>query len=104
MSFYKQYFTIIGLLALTVVISILLLPPSMILARTATFIDTNAYWVSADRTFVQTKMDIGSAEHMRAFPNTIGEWEGIDYETSTIEEELNADVILLRAYQSPSFY
>lgn len=104
MGFYKQYFTIIGLLVLTVVVSILLLPPSMILLRTATFIDTTSYRASSDQTFVRTKMDLGSAEHMRNFPKVIGEWQGIDYETSSIEEGLNADVMLMRAYQSPSFY
>jgi hypothetical protein len=49
-------------------------------------------------------MDLGSAEHMRKFPKVIGEWTGINYETSQIEEALNADVILMRAYQSSSFY
>ncbi|MFQ6079882.1 MAG: exosortase-associated EpsI family protein, partial [Thermodesulfobacteriota bacterium] len=34
----------------------------------------------------------------------IGRWTGTDYETSQIEEALNADVILMRAYQSPGFY
>lgn len=104
MSFYKQYFTIIGFLVLTVVISILLLPTSMILARTVTFIDTSSYRASADQTLVRTKMDLGNPEHVRNFPKVIGEWQGIDYETSTIEEQLNADVMLLRAYQNPSFY
>jgi hypothetical protein len=103
-SFYKQYLTIIGVLVLTVVLSILLLPPSMILARTATFIDTKTYRASSDQILVRTKMDLGNVEHMRKFPKVIGEWTGIDYETSRIEEELNADVILMRAYQSPSFY
>ena len=104
MSFHKQYSTIIGVLVFTVVVSILLLPPSMILARTVTFIDTKSYRASSDQTFVRTKMDLGNAEHMRKFPTSIGEWKGIDYETSQIEEALNADVILMRAYQSPSFY
>ncbi len=104
MSFYKQYFTIIGVLALTAVISVLLMPPSMILARTVAFIDTRSYRASVDQTFVRTKMDLGNVEHVRNFPTAIGEWRGIDYETSPIEEQLNADVILLRAYQSPSFY
>lgn len=104
MSYYKQYFTIIGVLALTVVISILLLPPSMILARTVTFIDTSSYRASADQTLVRTKMDLSSSEDIRQFPKAIGEWTGIDYETSQIEEALKADVILIRAYQSQSFY
>ncbi len=104
MSFYKQYFTIIGLLALTVVISILLLPPSMILAHTVTFIDTKTYRSSSDRTPVRTKMDIGNSEHMRGFPKKIGKWTGVDYETTEIEKRLNADVVLMRAYQSPSSY
>lgn len=104
MSFYKQYFTIIGVLILTVVLSILLLPPSMILTQTVTFIDTNSYRASADRTLVRTKMDLGNVEHMRNFPRAIGEWTGIDYETTQIEEQLNAEVILMRAYQSPGFY
>jgi len=103
-SFYKQYFTIIGLLALTIVISILLLPPSMILAHTVTFIDTKSFRSSPDETPVRTKMDIGNIEHMRGFPKAIGKWEGIDYETSEIEARLHADVILMRAYQSPDFY
>ncbi|TET86775.1 MAG: hypothetical protein E3J34_03165 [Dehalococcoidia bacterium] len=104
MSFYKQYFTIIGLLALTIVISILLLPPSMVLAQTVTFIDTKSFRSSPDQTPVRTKMDIGNSEHMRGFPKTIGKWQGVDYETSQIEARLNADVVLMRAYQSPSFY
>ena len=104
MSFYKQYFTIIGLLTLTVVISILLLPPSMILAHTVTFIDTKSFRSSPDQTPVRTKMNIGNIEHMRQFPKTIGKWKVVDYETSQIEERLNADVILMRAYQSHSFY
>jgi len=103
-SFYKQYFTIIGLLALTIVISILLLPPSMVLAQTVTFIDTKSFRSSPDQTPVRTKMDIGNSEHMREFPKTIGKWQGVDYETSQIETRLNADVVLMRAYQSPSFY
>ena len=104
MSLYKQYFTIIGLLVLTVVISILLLPPSMILTQTVTFIGTNSYRASADQTLVRTKMDLGNVEHVRQFPKAIGEWTGIDYETTQIEEQLNAEVILMRAYQSPGFY
>jgi len=103
-SFYKQYFTIIGLLVLTIVISILLLPPSMVLAHTVTFIDTKSFHSSPDQTPVRTKMDIGNSEHMRGSPKTIGKWQGVDYETSQIEARLNADVVLMRAYQSPSFY
>jgi hypothetical protein len=103
-SFYKQYFTIIGALILTIVICILLLPPSMILARTATFTDTKSHWASADRTFVQTKLDLGSSEDIMRFPTAIGEWTGIDYETSQIEERLDAEIVLMRAYQSPNFY
>jgi len=49
-------------------------------------------------------MNIGNIEHMRQFPKTIGKWKVVDYETSQIEERLNADVILMRAYQSHSFY
>jgi len=41
---------------------------------------------------------------MKRFPKAIGKWKGIDYETSQIEKRLNADVVLLRAYQSPRFY
>jgi len=103
-SFYRQYLTIIGVLSLTVVLSVLLLPLNMILAQEVTFIDTRSYWTSSEKVFVRTKMDLGSVEHMRQFPKMIGQWQGIDYETSQIEEVLNADVILLRAYQSPSFY
>jgi len=102
-SLYKQYFAIIGLLVLTVVICVLLLPASMILARTVAFIDTTSYRASSDQIPVRTKMDIGDSEHMRAFPEMVGKWVGIDYEASQIEEWLNADVVLMRAYRTPNF-
>lgn len=103
-DFLKEYSKIIGLLVLTFVIILLLSPTSMIFARSITVIDTELSHTSGNDISVRTKMDFGDNEHIRAFPTKIGEWRGIDYNSTTVEERLGADVVLMRAYFHPKLY
>ena len=104
MRFFEEYSTIIGLLALTFVIVMLLSTPSMIFAETITVIDTELARASGDAMPVRTKMDFGSNEYMNKFPTEIGHWKGSDYDTANVAAGLGADVMLLRAYTSPESY
>ena len=103
-SFFEEYCRIIGLLLLSFVIIILLSTPSMLIAKSITTIDTELSHASGDATPVRAKMDFGNNEHMRVFPNEIGNWKGSDYNTTRIAERLGANVMLMRAYSHPGLY
>lgn len=103
-SFFDEYSRVIGMLALTFVVVILLSTPSMLFAKPITMIDTELSRASGGETAVRAKMDFGSNEHVRAFPYRIGDWTGADYNTTRIEKSLAADVMLLRAYSNPKLY
>lgn len=102
MDFYKQYSLPIGLLCLACILVLLLSSPQSLFSQQVSFIDTAIDQASGDAVTVRTKMDFGKSEHMRAFPMKIGEWDGFDYDTAATEEQLGADVIVLRAYHKPS--
>ncbi|MEA1943954.1 MAG: exosortase-associated EpsI family protein [Euryarchaeota archaeon] len=104
MKLLEEYSTIIGLLALTFVLVILLSTPSMIFAESITVIDTELSHASANAMPVRTKMDFGSDEYMERFPMEIGGWKGSDYNTTKLAASLGADVMLMRAYSSPASY
>ncbi len=103
-SFFEEYCSIIGLLLLSFMIIILLSTPSMLIAESITTIDTELSHASKDATPVRAKLDFGNNEHMRAFPNKIGDWRGSDYNTTGVAERLGADVMLMRAYSHPGLY
>ena len=103
-SFFEEYSKIIGLFLLVFVISLLLSTPSMIFARSIAVLDTELSHVSEDAVHVRTKIDFGNNEHMRAFPNDIGGWEGSDYNTTRVAESLGADVMLMRDYINPETF
>ena len=103
-SFFEEYCRIIGLLLLVFVIILLLSTPHTILSRVITTIDTELSHASDDAMFVNAKMDFGNNEHMRAFPNNIGGWEGSDYNTTRVAESLGADVMLMRDYVNPETF
>ena len=104
MRLFGEYSTIIGLLAFTFVLVILLSTPSMIFAESITMIDTELARASGDAIPVRTRMDFGSDEHMKKFPMEIGHWKGADYDTANLAARLGADVLLMRAYTSPESY
>ncbi len=70
----KEYSTLAGLFVLTLIIAMLFSTPSTIFARRATFIDTELSHASGHETPVRLRMDIGSIEHMAAFPTQIADW------------------------------
>lgn len=79
MNFFEEYSRIIGLIALIFVFIILLSTPSTLFAKSITMIDTELSHASKDAMLVRVKMDFGGNEHMRAFPNEIRDWSGLDY-------------------------
>ena len=102
-TFIEEYCRIIGLIALVFVIILLLSTPHTILSRVITTIDTELSHASDDAMLVGAKMDFGNNEHMRAFPNDIGNWSSrLEYDTSGVAASLGADVMLMRAYRHPS--
>jgi hypothetical protein len=104
-SFFEEYSKIIGLLVLAFVIILLFSTPSMILAKSITSIGTELSHATGDETNVRVRMDFGNNEHMRAFPEQIGNWTASsDYNTTRVAERLGADVILMRAYSHPKLY
>ena len=95
----KEYSTVTGLFILALITAMLLSTPSTILAKQATFIDSELGRASGHETPVRLKMDIGSTEYMAAFPTKIGDWKsGTEYDMSKTEESLGADLMLARAY------
>jgi hypothetical protein len=103
-DFFEDYAKIFGLLILAFVIILLFSPPSMILAKRVTMIGTELSYATGDELPVRTKLDLGNTEHMQAFPKQIGEWTAFDYNTTRLMEQLEADVLLMRAYLHPNSY
>jgi hypothetical protein len=103
-DFFDDYAKIFGLLVLAFVIILLFSTPSMILARRVTMIGTELSYATGEELPVRTKLDLGNTEHMQAFPKRIGEWTAFDYNTTSLMEQLGADVVLMRAYSYPQLY
>lgn len=104
MDFYRRYSMLIGLFLLTCVVILLLSSPGSLLSKRVSFISTELYRSSGSDVSVRTRMDFGDNEHMKSFPTEIGEWEGFDYDTTEAQEDLGADVVLLRGYDEPGLY
>lgn len=98
----EDYTTIIGTLALTLVVIILLSTPGMIFAKQVSVIDTELSRASGHETAVRARMDFGSNAHVQALPTTIGDWQDVgSCNKSQLAERLDADVMLLRGYRHP---
>jgi len=104
MNFFRQYSMIIGGLILALVIIVLVSLPSNILAPQATFIGAELRYAAQGETQVQTKMDFGDIEHMRAFPMKFGDWLGLDFDPTETAESLGADLLVLRTYLNTHYY
>ncbi len=100
-----EYCRAIGALLLALVVIVLLSTPSMIFARSITTIGAELSYAS-NETFVRTKVDFGSNEHMRAFPRRINGWRDREYtEAETrLARVLHADVMLMREYVNRRYY
>ncbi len=89
---------------ITVGIAVLLLSSSdLIFSPGVTFIDTELHRSSGDEAYVRTRMDLGSQEHMAAFPLSMGNWTGYEYDAAKWEEELGADIVMMRGYAPRAF-
>ncbi len=104
MGFFRRYSTVLGFLALILVVVLLLSTPNLAFSPGVSFIDSELHRSTGDEAYVRTKLDFGSAEHLDAFPREIGEWEGYDYDTAGVKQQLGADVALLRGYGRPGLY
>lgn len=104
MRFLYRNSVFIGSILLVCIITVLLLDINMIFTPGVTFIGTDLYRSSGNDVFVRTKMDFGNQEHMATLPLQIGEWQGWDYDITSEQERLKADVILLRGYTTQSIY
>ncbi len=104
MDFFRRYSPILGFFVLACVAAILLSTPEAIFSKGVSFVDTELDRSSGNEVFVRTKLDFGNKEHLKTFPLQIDGWQGHEYETTKIEKELKADVILLRAYDHPKYY
>lgn len=101
-SFFEEYSRFIGLISLVFVIIILFSSPSLLLGKSITTIDTELSHASGDATPVRARMDFGNAEHMDAFPRTIGDWGGSESAASErLKQSLGADMLFMRAYWRP---
>ena len=101
----EDYSTIIGTLALTFVVVLLLSTPGMLLAKQVSMMDTELSHASGHETSVKTKMDFGSNAHVQALPTKIGDWQSVgSCNKSQLAEQLGADVMLLRGYRQQGSY
>jgi len=101
MTFLEEHSTIIGMLFLAFVVIFLFSTPSMILAKEITIVGSDLA-TSENVIQVRTKMDFGNKEKVQNFPNHIGNYYGVDCDTSGLTESLKADVMLMRSYRNPS--
>ena len=104
MDFFRRYSMLLGLLAMTLVVVVLLSGSGSAFSSGVAFIDSTLHRSSGGEAFVRTKMDFGNARQVNEFPYEIGNWTGADYETSEIRDSLGADALLMRRYTSPGIY
>ena len=104
MDFYRRYSLLLGFIVLALIVALLLSAPAQMFSPGVTFIDSELYHSSGDEVYVRTRMDLGSIEHVSAFPYQLGVWQGYDYDTTKVKEMLGADIILLRGYDRPGLY
>lgn len=104
MNLYRRYSLVIGLFVLIVIIVILLSKPGAIFTRGVSFINTDLYRSSRNELYVETNIDFGDNEFIQTLPLSIEGWQGYDYDSSSIEEYLGADVMLMRGYYHANTY
>ncbi|NIA12125.1 MAG: exosortase-associated EpsI family protein [Nitrospiraceae bacterium] len=103
-NYFEKYSKVIGLFLLSIVIITFFSTPFTIFGGGITTIGAELSRATGNEIPVQTKMDFGNNEHIRAFPKRIGDWNGSDYDTTSAAERLGADVMLMRAYSHPKLY
>ena len=93
------------MLTLTAIAVLLLSTPGLIFVEGITLVDTEIQHSSGHEAFVTTKLDFASGEEVRNFPEHIGgKWSAKNYNKSSIEKSLGADVLLSRTYWHEDFF
>jgi len=103
MTFFRQYSVILGIFVAVGITVLLLSSSDLIFSSGITFIDTELNRSSGEEVYVRTKLDFSSQEHMTAFPLSVNDWIGTEYDSTRWKEDLGADIILLRGYVPRSF-
>lgn len=105
MNFYHRYSLLIGVFLLACVIVALLSKPGAMFSSEAYFIDDEPFRASPGGVYVKTKLNLGDSEHLKSFPTQVGDWEcATEYDSSYWEKYLEAEAVLLRAYQKSDLY
>jgi hypothetical protein len=103
MEKYSQSIILVGLLLLTVAVVVLLYRPQMTMDGDYVSIDLQPSGMSLYTTFAKSTTALGQDMHLENFPRLIGDWKGLDQDTSRFKQALGADVVLMRSYFKSEF-
>lgn len=97
-SIQKDLIILIGILSLSFVVILLMAPKNI----TDLSIADTEYWRETEkRVMLKSAYDFTNKENIQPFPKTMGDWSGYDIIfPDAIYKDLNADIILTRAYNS----
>jgi len=97
----EEYGTVIGSLALTITVLILLSAPEDIFLNVA-IIDINLYYKTPNEVYVQMPFNFYDRGTLSTFPKSIGNWSGVQYESDEEKamEAFKTDTVLLRKYNN----
>jgi hypothetical protein len=91
----------IGFFVLVIVIITLFSSPSLLLSKTITVIGTELSYSTSNEKQIRTRIDLGHKNCFRSFPKNISGWESMEYDTTVLGRQLDADVLLMRRYKDP---
>ena len=102
MNYYKRKNFIIGIILLSVVVIMLVISPVSFFSPMVT-LGNSLYSSASKEVSVQTKDNFGNQVVVENFPKIIGQWQGYDYPVAQYLSLLQADALLLRVYEPPTF-
>ena len=102
MNYYKRKNFIIGIILLSVVVIMLVISPVSFFSPMVT-LGNSLYSSASKEVSVQTKDNFGNQAVVENFPKIIGQWQGYDYPVAQYLSLLQADALLLRVYEPPTF-
>jgi len=102
MNYYKRKNFITGIILLSVVVIMLVISPVSFFSPMVT-LGNSLYSSASKEVSVQTKDNFGNQVVVENFPKIIGQWQGYDYPVAQYLSLLQADALLLRVYEPPTF-
>ena len=102
MNYYKRKNFITGIILLSVVVIMLVISPVSFFSPMVT-LGNSLYSSASKEVSVQTKDNFGNQAVVENFPKIIGQWQGYDYPVAQYLSLLQADALLLRVYEPPTF-